>query len=193
MKLFGSTTSPYVRRLRMVLDGKDYEFCPFNIFGKDREKIKETNPILKVPFFEDEQDGKVVQIFDSGNIYRYLADKFQIPSLTIEQQNLISIIDACCDSLVNMMILTRSKVDVSQDKLYFNIQRERQAASFAYLDKAVKDGQFSDWSYCNIALIATIEWAMFRQLFDFSPYHNLLQFIEEAQSNPVVVATQPKE
>ena len=33
MKLYGSTTSPYVRRIRLFLSGKDYEFINMDIFG----------------------------------------------------------------------------------------------------------------------------------------------------------------
>lgn len=193
MKLFGSTTSPYVRRLRLFLGDHNYEFVPFNIFGKDRQHILKTNPTLKIPFFEDKIDGKVQPIFDSGNIFRYLTEKFEIAPLTLEEQNDLSIIDACCDSMVNMMILTRSGVDVSEDKLYFKIQRERQAASFAYLDKKLAQGHFNEWRYTTISLLATVEWAQFRNLFDFSDYESILGFIQKYQNNDLVVATSPKD
>lgn len=193
MKLYGSTTSPYVRRLRLLLVQSDYQFLPFNIFGNERETIKKTNPTLKVPIFEDEIEGQTQQIFDSGNVFRYLYQKFEIKPLTVKEQNDLSVIDACCDSLVNMMILTRSGVEVSKDKLYFNIQRERQTSSFEYLDKQIVQGEFADWRYPSIALLATVEWANFRNLFDFTPYPNIQRFIEDNKTQPGVLDTTPKD
>ncbi|MBU2881375.1 glutathione S-transferase family protein [Psychrosphaera sp. B3R10] len=193
MKLYGSTTSPFVRRLRLLLVQSDYQFVPFNIFGNDRDTIKKTNPTLKVPIFEDVIDGRTQQIFDSGNVFRYLYQKFEIQPLSVKEQNDLSVIDACCDSLVNMMILTRSGVEVNKDKLYFNIQRERQLSSFEYLEDQIAQGEFSNWRYPSIALLATVEWANFRSLFDFTGYPNIQRFIKDNSTQPGVLETAPKD
>ena len=39
MKIYGSLTSPYVRRLRILLASTPYDFENTNIFGSDREKL----------------------------------------------------------------------------------------------------------------------------------------------------------
>ena len=50
MKLIGSNTSPYVRRLRLWLEGINYEFAALNIFeGEGRDTLKSHNPALRVP------------------------------------------------------------------------------------------------------------------------------------------------
>ena len=73
LTLYGSLPSPYVRRIRILLDGKDFEFVPMNIFEeKQRAFLISKNPTLKIPMLED--DGKF--IFDSNTIYRYLQEKF---------------------------------------------------------------------------------------------------------------------
>lgn len=177
----------------MLLANKEYEFINFNIFGPEREMLKEKNPTLKVPMFVDEKDGQEVVIFDSGVTYRYLAEKFDLAPLTLEQQNLLSIIDACNDSLVNTLILKRSSVDTSKDKLYFNIQRERQQSSFDYLEKAVKTDAFSQWNYLSICMVNLVQWAQFRSLYDFADYPNLLEYVKNNESQPGVQETLPQE
>lgn len=188
MKIYGTTTSPYVRRLRILLAEQDYTFETLNVFGEDREKLKKVNPTLKIPMFEDQNSGL---IFDSGAVYRYLTKKFNWNELTIEQQNILSVIDACNDSLVNMMILTRSDVDVSEDKLFFNIQRERQLESFKFLEQQVKHGTFNQWHYLSISLLVLVEWVQFRNLFDLTAFPELQQFVESNQQQAGVVDSKP--
>jgi len=54
MKLLGSTTSPFVRRLRIYLDGKDYDFVNLDIFQEeDRKYLTENNPAQKIPALLD--------------------------------------------------------------------------------------------------------------------------------------------
>ena len=72
MKLYGSTTSPYVRRIRLWLNDTDYEFVNMDIFaGPGRALLKEKNPALKVPALEDGEQ----MVFDSREIFRYLQTK----------------------------------------------------------------------------------------------------------------------
>lgn len=193
MKLYGSTTSPYVRRLRLLLVDSDYEFESVNVFGADREALKKVNPTLKIPMFSDHKLEGTDVLFDSGLIYRYLVEEYGYEGLTFAQQNTLSVIDACSDSLVNMMIMYRSDIDTTQDKLYYNIQRERQQVSFDVLEQEVANGTFANWNYLSISLLVLVEWAQFRSLFDFSKYPNLLAFVAKSQSQPGVLATAPKE
>ena len=50
MKLIGSTTSPYVRKVRIVLAEKklDYQFVQDNVWGEDTT-VTTSNPLGKVP------------------------------------------------------------------------------------------------------------------------------------------------
>lgn len=193
MKLYGSTTSPYVRRLRILLAETDYEFASVNVFGSDREELKKVNPTLKIPMFSDEKLKGADVLYDSGLIYRYLVEQYGFGALTFADQNMLAVIDSCSDSLVNMMIMRRSDIDTSQDKLYYNIQRERQQISFDALEQEVAKGTFSNWNYLSISLLVLVEWAQFRNLFDFSNYPNLLGFVAESQMQKGVPDTAPKE
>ena len=70
MKLIGSTTSPYVRKVRIVLAEKklDYQFVQDNVWGDDTT-VTASNPLCKVPCLVME-GGEAV--FDSRVIVEYL-------------------------------------------------------------------------------------------------------------------------
>jgi glutathione S-transferase len=70
MKLIGSVTSPYVRKVRVVLAEKklDYSFEIDNVWGAD-SRVSQSNPLGKVPCLLME-DGK--SMYDSRVIAEYL-------------------------------------------------------------------------------------------------------------------------
>jgi glutathione S-transferase len=70
MKLLGSTPSPFVRKVRIVLAEKrlDYRFELVNVMAPD-SSIKESNPLGKVPCVIMEDGGA---LFDSRVIVEYL-------------------------------------------------------------------------------------------------------------------------
>src|SRR3990167_5554248 len=70
MKLIGSTTSPYVRKVRIVMAEKklDYQFVLDNVWSADT-KIAASNPLGKVPCLVMEG---AEAVFDSRVIVEYL-------------------------------------------------------------------------------------------------------------------------
>jgi len=70
MKLIGSTTSPYVRKVRVVMAEKklDYHFVTENVWAADT-RISESNPLGKVPCLIMEG---AEALFDSRVIVEYL-------------------------------------------------------------------------------------------------------------------------
>ena len=189
MKLFGSTTSPYVRRIRLFMANTEHEFIDMQIFaGKDRETLAAKNPTLKIPMLEDE----AALIYDSRVIYRYLCDKFDMPGISWEKENVLTMIDAANDSLVQMLILKRSDIDTSQDQMYFNIQRERVNTILSELDKLAAKGEFDEWDYASICAYCLVDWIAFREMHDLSPFSSLLAMHEKHQNKIEVTATDPR-
>jgi glutathione S-transferase len=73
MKLIGSLTSPYVRKVRIVMAEKklDYQFVVEDVWGSD--SILKVNPLGKVPCLVMEgQDTITGSVFDSRVIVEYL-------------------------------------------------------------------------------------------------------------------------
>lgn len=189
MKLYGSIPSPYVRRIRLFLEGREYQFVNLDIFAdEDRKLLTDANPAQKIPALIDGEDC----IYDSGIIYRYLTEKFQSPKLTWQQENLLTLIDAVNDSLVSMLILKRSGFDIEQDKFFFNLQRERCQQVLTVLEGEVKKGSFEEWNYLTISLYTLLDWVQFRELYDLTPYCALTEFVSKLNNKEIVKSTDPR-
>ncbi|GGW92917.1 glutathione S-transferase family protein [Alteromonas halophila] len=190
MKLYGSTTSPYVRRIRIILANTSHEFIDLQIFaGEDRKLLASRNPTMKVPCLED--DGQM--LFDSRIIYRYLGEKLGHTDLNWEQENQLTLIDAANDSFVQLLLLNRSDIDTSQDKLHFRLQKERIEAVLQTLEAQLEQGGFGGWAYPEISLYTLIDWVEFRQLHDLADFPELRAFRERHVDRIEVTATDPRQ
>lgn len=189
LKLFGSTTSPFVRQLRIWMANLEHEFVNMQIFsGKDRRILAERNPTLKIPMLEDDEQ----VIYDSRVIYRYLTEKFNFPRPSWEQENQLTLINAATDSLVQMLLLERSELDTASDTMYFNLQRERVNATLTHLNELVERGDFENWNYPAICLYCLVDWVEFRTLHDLSEQTALLEFKLENSQRIETTATDPR-
>lgn len=189
MKVYGSVASPYVRRVRMALTGKAFEFVAMNIFeSAGRELLVRLNPTRKVPML---QDGDQV-IFDSGVIYRYLVAHHGLPALTWQQENDLTTINAANDSFVELLLCKRSGFDTNDDKLFFNLQRERVAGTLQVLNDKVAAGDFAAWNYVSQSLYCLVDWVSYRGLYDLTPYPELTAFITQHAQRVEVCDTDPR-
>lgn len=188
MKLIGATASPYVRRIRLLLADRPYQFVDLDIYDKDRAQLRHSNPALRIPTL---QDGERT-VHDSRVIFRYLSAKFGLPPLDWDEENLLTLIDAANDSLVMLRQLQVSGLDIDRDLLFFNLQRERVASSLRELDRLVDEGRFAEWRYPAICLYCLIDWIEFRQLPTFAGIESLMQFREHHRTRPAVAATDPR-
>lgn len=189
MKLIGSTTSPYVRRIRILLDEEPYEFINLDIYGEGRDELRKTNPALKIPVLEE--NGQ--EIYDSRIIARYLSAKQGRDPLTWDQQNQMTMIDGANDSAVTLLLSKRSGIDTDQDLMFWNIQRERIMMTLRTLAAMVDDGQFEEWNYPAICLYCMVDWLDFRDLVDWSGVESLLSFRDSCKSRPWVESTDPRQ
>ncbi|MBQ0831636.1 glutathione S-transferase N-terminal domain-containing protein [Marinobacter sp.] len=189
MKLIGSTTSPYVRRIRILLDEEPYEFVNLDIYGEDRDEIRRNNPALKIPVLES--DGQ--EIYDSRIISRYISSKQGRDPLTWDQQNQLTLIDGANDSAVILLLAKRSGLDVdTPGVLFFDLQRERIMTTMRTLAAQVEDGQFEEWNYPAVCLYCLVDWLDFRNLVDFSGIESLIAFRDSRQDTPWVAETDPR-
>lgn len=189
MKLYGSQTSPYVRRIRLLLSQTAHEFVNLNIFaGADRDSLAAINPALRIPMLEDNEH----VIFDSGVIYRYLAPKLGLAALSWYQENQLTVINAVNDSLVMLLQCNRSGLDTNDDKLFFNLQRERVATSLFVLEQQAANGEFAKWDYVAMALYSLIDWTLFRELMELDDYPALLAFAASNSQQQMIAQTDPR-
>lgn len=189
MKLYGSIPSPFVRRNRIFLENIDYEFVAMNIYEKDqREQLSALGPIKQIPILVDGE----TTVYDSRIIYRYLNDKYKKENLTIHDENIITMIDACNDAQVFLLMLVRSDIDINQDKLFINNQKNRIVDTLTELDKLAAENEFDLWNFKAICLYSLLDWMEFRELQDLTGYKNLKQFLAKNKDREFVVKTDPR-
>ncbi|HOB68116.1 glutathione S-transferase N-terminal domain-containing protein [Ottowia sp.] len=108
MRLIGAVTSPYVRKVRVVLAEKklDYRFVPENVWADDTQ-IAAANPLGKVPcLVMDGQDA----IFDSRVIVEYLDTLSPVGKLipaSGRQRVEVKTWEALADGLLDASVLAR--------------------------------------------------------------------------------------
>jgi glutathione S-transferase len=107
MKLIGSLSSPYVRKVRIVMAEKklDYQFVEENVWESDA--ILASNPLGKVPCLVME-GGEAV--FDSRVIVEYLDARSPLARLIPEpnrERTEVRTWEALADGLVDALILAR--------------------------------------------------------------------------------------
>ena len=192
-KLYGSTTSPYVRRLRIWLANTQHEFINMQIFeSEDRTILITKNPALKVPALEHVVGDESTLIYDSRVIYRYLSEQLEYASLSWDQENQLTLVDSVNDSLVQMFLLSKSDVVADTDKLFFKLQKERVNNVLAELNEQVERGRFNSWNYPAICLFSLIDWIEFRSLHNLKGLSALLDFHQENAQRIEVTATDPR-
>ena len=187
--LYGSLTSPYVRRIRMLLEGIDYEFNDTNVYDDaQRVAFSAISPLRKLPVLTDGD----TPIFDSHVIAEHIRKKRDWTETSIDQHNVISAIDAVTDSLIIVFMARRSGIDVSEEKLLFKLQFERLPILLNWLNEQAKTGMFNDWNLVSIALIAMINWVSFRELYDLSDYPDLVSAANQYNDKEIVKSTLPE-
>src|SRR4051794_34094978 len=96
--LIGSLTSPYVRRLRLFLDGTPYTLEALRFLDEpvDDKRLAAVSPIKRVPVLM--VDGE--PLWESRVIFNHLQRTLNRRPLTLVEENLQSAIDALQDSLI---------------------------------------------------------------------------------------------
>ncbi|MGN8199305.1 glutathione S-transferase family protein [Salinisphaera sp. RV14] len=189
MQLFGSVTSPYVRRTRLLLVDVDYEFRDLAIYGADQAELARHNPTLKIPTLIDGE----TTLFDSRVIQRYLAAQRGQAPLSWRQENQLTVIDGANDAFVALLLAVRSGLDPSQDAMIYNRHRERIRTCLDWLETAAADGAFDHWRYPAICVYCMLDWVVFRELHDMSGHRALAAVCERHGGQPGVAATDPRQ
>ncbi len=169
MKLIGSVTSPFVRKVRLVLGDQDYEFETLVALSPESSKLLEPyGPVKRVPILLVDD----MQLFDSSIICEYLLSKKGI-SLSIDDKLTLKLIDELCDSCILLFQHKIWKID-----LHWNNELCKRLLSrvFGVLDlleikiSKTELTQFQeDWLYC------VIDWLSFRNVIDWKDNHPLME------------------
>ena len=190
--VIGSITSPYVRKIRILLHTMaPYELKEINYLEKnDNAYLMSINPINKIPVFLDGD----VKIFDSRVIYNYLAKKHNLKPFSIAEENILSAIDAAMDASISLFSLRRGGLDLNAGNSYIERQKERiphLLNSLAPWSTIQDDKKPAHWNFLTMSLYSYLYWAQFREMLDLNHYPDLKNFIERFAHAPGVAETSP--
>jgi glutathione S-transferase len=161
MKLLGSTSSPYVRKVRVVMAEKklDYAFVTEDVWSADTT-ITQSNPLGKVPCLVMEG---AEALFDSRVIVEYLDTLSPvgklIPAVGRERAE-IKTWEALADGLLDAAILARleatwgGRTKAQRSQAWIDRQMGKIDASLSAMDKGLGEKPFCAGIYLSLADIA---------------------------------------
>jgi glutathione S-transferase len=198
MKLVGSTTSPYVRKIRILLAEKQ---LPFEFLQESAWSATTTvpfyNPLNKVPALQLDNGES---LFDSAVISEYL-DTFPgprfIPAGGVERARVRrdeALGDGIADAGITMF-LERKRAAALQDPAWIARQRDKVEAGIAALAKSVGSKSAIGGVQTNLGDIAcgcALLWLEFRlPEFKWREHANLKGWAERLEARPAFAATRP--
>lgn len=161
MKLIGSTSSPYVRKVRVVMAEKklDYQFVEEDVWSADTS-IMQSNPLGKVPCLVME-GGEA--LFDSRVIVEYLDTLSPvgklIPAVGRERAE-VKTWEALADGVLDALILARLEANWAHRKkeersqAWIDRQVDKTHASLKAMSLGLGDKPFCAGIYLSLADIA---------------------------------------
>lgn len=201
MKLIGSTTSPYVRKVRVVMAEKklDYQFALEDVWADDTA-IDAANPLGKVPCLIMEDGGAV---FDSRVIVEYLDTLTPVGKLIPASGRAraeVKCWEALADGLADAAMLIRledTQRDAGQcsDRWLARQQRKVDAALRA-MSSGLGDSVWcngSHYSLADIAVGCSLDWLSFRfpQIDWRDARPNLSRLVDKLSERPSFRDTAP--
>ena len=203
MKLIGSTTSPYVRKVRVVMVEKklDFTFTTEDVWAAETT-IAETNPLGKVPCLIME-GGEA--LFDSRVIVEYLDTLSPvgklIPPVGRERAE-VKTWEALAEGVLDALILARleatwaGRSDAQRSQAWIERQFGKVQASLKAMSKGLGDKVFCvgiHLSLADIAVGCALSYLDFRfaQIDWRSDYPNLQKLHDKLMLRASFVETQP--
>jgi glutathione S-transferase len=203
MKLIGAVTSPYVRKVRVVMAEKklDYQFVTEDVWSSDTT-IAQSNPLGKVPCLVME-GGEA--LFDSRVIVEYLDTLSPvgklIPAVGRERAE-VKTWEALADGVLDALILARlegnwaGRKKTERSQAWIDRQLGKAHASVKAMSQGLGEKPFCAGIYLSLADIA-VGCALGYMDFRFTdidwrtPYPNLAKLYEKLQQRASFVDSKP--
>jgi glutathione S-transferase len=203
MKLIGATTSPYVRKVRIVLAEKklDYQFVLEDVWNSDA--IRAANPLGKVPCLVME-GGEAV--FDSRVIVEYcdmLSPVARLIPANGRERAEVRTWEALADGVLDAAILARleqtwpGRSEAQRSPPWVERQMGKIDAALAAMSKGLADKPFCAGIHMSLADIAVgcalgyLDYR-FAQIDWRGAHPNLARLAEKLAQRPSFIETLPK-
>lgn len=202
MKLIGSTTSPYVRKVRIVMTEKklDYQFVLEDVWSDDT-KIADSNPLGKVPCLIMEDGGAV---FDSRVIVEYLDTLTPVGKLlpaSGRERAEVKCWEALADGMAEAATLIRlestQRTESQRNEKWVARQRAKVDGAFRAMSAGLADGPWCNgnhYSLADISVGCAVAWVEFRfpDIAWRDDYPNLARLLDKLHERASFRETMPK-
>lgn len=200
MKLYGSRTSPYVRKVRIVMIEKRIE-CDFveeNVWAADTA-VTEHNPLTKIPVLVLD-DG--MPLYDSRVVAEYLDGVTPVSRLIPDggrERALVKRWEALGDGIADAgiaLFLERKRDQALQSKDWMARQRGKIDSGIASAARELADREYAhglSLTLGDIALACALLWMEFRlpEVTWRTTHPNLKKWIERIEVMPSFADTSP--
>jgi glutathione S-transferase len=202
MKLIGSLTSPYVRKVRVVMAEKklDFQFVLEDVWGTD--SILKSNPLGKVPCLVME-GGEAV--FDSRVIVEYLETLSPVGKLippSGRERVEVRTWEALADGVLDALILARleatwsGRAEGERSQAWIARQMAKVQASLKAMSQGLGDRPWCagiHYTLADVAVGCALGYLDFRfpEVDWRSPYPNLAKLAEKLAARPSFIDTAP--
>lgn len=205
-ELYGTTTSPFVRRVRVVALEKQIPFTLVNTTDPTNQaRLRELSPVWKVPtarFTEGPLAGAVV--WDSRVIIDALtADGWgplrappTDPAVRLEEENVGNAIDEALLALIRLFYL--KKDGFPADAPMHDKDRARVDSLLHWLSGRVREERFvgaygagQGFGRPELLLVTALGWMRFREMVDVDRWPVLAAFEKAWADRPSLAATRP--
>lgn len=184
--LIGSPTSPFVRKIRLLMEQIPYEYREINIYEAEGNlELNKLNPVNQIPVLIDGDK----KIWDSRIIFNHLNFIHKLEDINWETENTLTAIDGAMEAGVALVLMKRSGININEPYMIVNRHKERIESILDYLKPYMQGKGLEEWSFITMSLYSFLDWARFRQVFDFSLRPECGQFLEKHSTRPVVQAT----
>ncbi len=185
--LYGSKTSPFVRRLRVLMESTPYDFKELSIFeGQDAITLNKINPLNQIPVLVDGEQ----TIFDSRVIFNYLNSKHHFQMMDLNEENLLTAIDGAMNAGVSLLLMKRSGINTNEPFMYVQRHKERIESVLDYLKPFIVDRALKTWDFHSMSLYCFLDWATCRDLISIEHRPYCQNFLNHYQEKSILISTQ---
>lgn len=199
MKLIGTLTSPYVRKVRIVLAEKklEYELVLDDVWGEDPQ-VPEFNPLGKVPCLIMDENGS---LFDSRVIVEYLDTLSPVGRLippSGRDRTAVKRWEAVADGIMDAAVTARTEDTQRPAELRSQAVKDRQmgkiTAALDYMNADLDDHAFCvgvNLCLADIAVGSALGYLDFRfpDLNWRAQHDNLTRLYEKLDARPSFIST----
>lgn len=184
--LLGSQTSPFVRRIRMVMENIPFDFKELNIFETDDAlTLNKYNPVNQVPVLIHEER----RILDSRHIFNYLNKIHKFQELSWEEENQLTIIEGALNSGVNLLLMKRSGMKIDEPYMFVNRQKERLDSVLDFLKSHIDGPALNDWNFITMTLYSFLDWGVYRGILNLDLRPECINFLDHYKNKAIVQQT----